>query len=42
MRYVYGMGRWQAGDAITPSQDVFEQVNQRIIRALIEAPTQAA
>jgi N-methylhydantoinase A/oxoprolinase/acetone carboxylase beta subunit len=37
MRYIYGMGRWQADDAITPSRDVFEQVNQRISRALIEA-----
>jgi N-methylhydantoinase A/oxoprolinase/acetone carboxylase beta subunit len=37
MRHIYGMGRWQAGDAITPSRDVFEQVNQRISRALIEA-----
>jgi N-methylhydantoinase A/oxoprolinase/acetone carboxylase beta subunit len=37
MRYVYGMGRWQTGDAITPSQDVFELVTQRISRALIEA-----
>jgi len=37
MRHIYGMGRWQPGDAITPSRDVFEQVNQRISRALIEA-----
>jgi N-methylhydantoinase A/oxoprolinase/acetone carboxylase beta subunit len=37
MRHIYGMGRWQAGDAITPSQDVFRRVNQRISRALIEA-----
>jgi N-methylhydantoinase A/oxoprolinase/acetone carboxylase beta subunit len=37
MRHVHGMGRWKAGDAITPSRDVFDQVNQRISRALIEA-----
>lgn len=37
MRHVYGLGRWQEGDAITPSQHVFERVNQRISRALIEA-----
>ncbi len=37
MRHIYGLGRWQAGDAITPSRDVFEQVSQRISRALIEA-----
>ncbi len=37
MRHIFGTGRWQAGDAITPSRDVFEQVNQRICRALIEA-----
>jgi N-methylhydantoinase A/oxoprolinase/acetone carboxylase beta subunit len=37
MRQVYGMGRWQSGDAVTPSQDVFAQVNQRIGLALIEA-----
>jgi N-methylhydantoinase A/oxoprolinase/acetone carboxylase beta subunit len=36
MRHIHGMGRWQAGDAITPSRDVIEQVNQRISRALIE------
>jgi N-methylhydantoinase A/oxoprolinase/acetone carboxylase beta subunit len=36
MRQVYGLGRWQQGDAITPSQHVFECVNQRICRALIE------
>ena len=37
MRHVYGLGRWQPGDAVTPSQHVFERVNQRISRALIEA-----
>ncbi len=37
MHHIYGMGRWQPGDAITPSRDVFEQVSQRISRALIEA-----
>lgn len=37
MRYVYGLGRWQAGDAETPSRHVFEKVGQRISRALIEA-----
>jgi len=37
MRHVYGVGRWQEGDAVTPSQHVFDRVNQRIARALIEA-----
>ncbi len=37
MRHVYGLGRWHKHDAITPSQHVFEQVIQRISRALIEA-----
>jgi len=37
MRHVYGLGRWQEGDAIEPSRHVFERVSQRISRALIEA-----
>jgi len=37
MRHVFGLGRWQAGDAETPSRHVFEKVSQRISRALIEA-----
>lgn len=37
MRHVYGLGRWQEGDAETPSRHVFEQVSQQISRALIEA-----
>ncbi|MGD8357798.1 MAG: hydantoinase/oxoprolinase family protein [Lysobacterales bacterium] len=37
MRHVYGLGRWQEGDAETPSRHVFERVSQRISRALIEA-----
>jgi N-methylhydantoinase A/oxoprolinase/acetone carboxylase beta subunit len=37
MRHVFGLGRWQAGDAVTPSRHVFEQVGQQISRALIEA-----
>jgi N-methylhydantoinase A/oxoprolinase/acetone carboxylase beta subunit len=37
MRHVYGLGRWQAGDAETPSRDVFDRVSQNISRALIEA-----
>ena len=37
MRHVYGLGRWQAGDAVTPSRHVFEKVSQQISRALIEA-----
>ncbi|MCJ7815546.1 MAG: hypothetical protein MUP31_05790, partial [Xanthomonadales bacterium] len=37
MRHVYGLGRWQEGDAITPSRHVFEKVGQQISRALIEA-----
>ncbi len=37
MRNVYGLGRWQEGDAETPSRHVFEKVSQQISRALIEA-----
>jgi N-methylhydantoinase A/oxoprolinase/acetone carboxylase beta subunit len=37
MRHVYGLGRWQEGDAETPSRHVFEKVGQQISRALIEA-----
>jgi len=37
MRHVYGLGRWQEGDAETPSRHVFEKVSQQISRALIEA-----
>jgi N-methylhydantoinase A/oxoprolinase/acetone carboxylase beta subunit len=37
MRHVYGLGRWQEGDAQTPSRHVFERVSQQISRALIEA-----
>ncbi len=37
MRHVYGLGRWQEGDAQTPSRHVFEQVSRQISRALIEA-----
>ncbi len=37
MRHVYGLGRWQEGDAKTPSRHVIERVSQQISRALIEA-----
>ncbi len=37
MRHIYGLGRWQEGDALTPSQHVFERVNQRISQVMIEA-----
>lgn len=37
MRHVYGLGRWQEGDAKTPSRHVIERLGQRISRALIEA-----
>jgi N-methylhydantoinase A/oxoprolinase/acetone carboxylase beta subunit len=37
MRHVYGLGRWQEGDAESPCRHVFERVSQRISRALIEA-----
>ena len=37
MRHVYGLGRWQEGDAETPSKQIFERVNQLISQALIEA-----
>jgi N-methylhydantoinase A/oxoprolinase/acetone carboxylase beta subunit len=37
MRHVFGLGRWQAGDAVTPSRHVFEKVSQQISGALIEA-----
>jgi len=33
---LFGFGRWQAGDAETPSRHVFERVGQAISRALIE------
>ena len=36
MGQVFGLGRWQAGDAETPSRHVFERVGQAISRALIE------
>jgi N-methylhydantoinase A/oxoprolinase/acetone carboxylase beta subunit len=36
MRQVFGLGRWQEGDAETPSRHVFERVGQAISRALIE------
>jgi N-methylhydantoinase A/oxoprolinase/acetone carboxylase beta subunit len=37
MRHVYGLGRWQEGDAETPSRHVIDTVSRRISRALIEA-----
>lgn len=37
MRHVYGLGRWQEGDAVSPSRHVFERVSQQISRVLIEA-----
>ena len=37
MRHVYGLGRWQEGDAETPSRQVFDCVNELICQALIEA-----
>jgi N-methylhydantoinase A/oxoprolinase/acetone carboxylase beta subunit len=37
MRHIYGLGRWQEGDAETPCRQIFERVNQRISQALIEA-----
>lgn len=37
MRHVYGLGRWQEGDAETPSRQIYERVSQQISRALIEA-----
>jgi len=36
MRQLFGLGRWQEGDAQTPSRHVFERVGQAISRALIE------
>jgi N-methylhydantoinase A/oxoprolinase/acetone carboxylase beta subunit len=36
MRRLFGLGRWQEGDAETPSRHVFERVGQAISRALIE------
>ena len=36
MRQLFGLGRWQEGDAETPSRHVFERVGQAISRALIE------
>jgi N-methylhydantoinase A/oxoprolinase/acetone carboxylase beta subunit len=37
MRHVYGLGRWQEGDAETPSRQIYERVSQQISQALIEA-----
>jgi N-methylhydantoinase A/oxoprolinase/acetone carboxylase beta subunit len=37
MRHVYGLGRWQEGDARTPSRQIYERVSQKISQALIEA-----
>jgi N-methylhydantoinase A/oxoprolinase/acetone carboxylase beta subunit len=37
MRHVYGLGRWQEGDADTPSRQVFEKVSRLVSQALIEA-----
>jgi len=37
MRHVYGLGRWQEGDAETPSRQIHERVSQQISQALIEA-----
>jgi N-methylhydantoinase A/oxoprolinase/acetone carboxylase beta subunit len=37
MRHVYGLGRWKEGDALTPSQQIFDRVSEQISRALIEA-----
>ena len=36
MRHLFGLGRWQEGDAETPSRHVFERVGQALSRALIE------
>ena len=37
MRHVYDLGRWQEGDAETPSRQIYERVSQQISQALIEA-----
>ena len=37
MRHVYGLGRWQEGDAETPSRQIHQRVAQQISQALIEA-----
>jgi N-methylhydantoinase A/oxoprolinase/acetone carboxylase beta subunit len=37
MRHVYGLGRWEAGDAESPSRRICERVSHLISEALIEA-----
>jgi N-methylhydantoinase A/oxoprolinase/acetone carboxylase beta subunit len=37
MRHVYGLGRWQEGDAVTPCEDVFSRVVLRVGQSLIDA-----
>jgi N-methylhydantoinase A/oxoprolinase/acetone carboxylase beta subunit len=37
MRRVYGFGRWERGDAITPCRQVIEQITQITCQKLIEA-----
>jgi N-methylhydantoinase A/oxoprolinase/acetone carboxylase beta subunit len=37
MRHLYGCGSWEIGDAIAPSEQVFELVTQQISQKLIEA-----
>ena len=37
MRHLYGCGNWEIGDAVSPSQQVFELVTHKISQKLIEA-----
>jgi N-methylhydantoinase A/oxoprolinase/acetone carboxylase beta subunit len=37
MRHLNGLGRWESGDAESPSRQVFDIVSRKIARALIEA-----
>ena len=37
MRHLYGFGSWVLGDAVAPCQQVYDQVNYKISRTLIEA-----
>ena len=37
MRHLYGFGNWTDDDAVTPSQQIFDTVTQKISQKLIEA-----
>lgn len=37
MRHIYGLGNWPDDDAISPSQQIFDTITQKISQKLIEA-----